>query len=81
MQKKKRHCLTWEERIQIEALHGAKRTPKEIAEQLGVHYSTIYRELKRGRTTKRNSDWTESEIYSPDLAQWKYEKGLKTKGC
>lgn len=80
MQKRKRHCLTWVERIRIEALCKAKHNPKEIAEQIGVHYTTVYRELKRGKTTKRNSDWTESEIYSPDLAQRKYEDGLKTKG-
>lgn len=77
---KGRRVLTWTERIQIEALLKAKHTPKEIAAQLGKHYSTIYRELHRGKTVKRNSDWTEEEIYSPDLAQRKYEEGLKKKG-
>lgn len=52
----------------------------EIADQIGVHFTTIYRELKRGKTIKRNSDYTECSIYSPDLAQRKYEEGLKLKG-
>ena len=47
--------LNWNNRLQIEALWKAKHTVKEIAEQIGVHQSTIYRELKRGKTVKRNS--------------------------
>lgn len=77
---KKRHCITWADRLKIEALMKAKHSPKEIADQLGYHFTTIYREIKRGRTTRRNSDWTESVVYSPDLAQRKYEEQLKTKG-
>lgn len=72
--------LTWEKRIRIEALHNAGHSAKEIAEQIGVHHSTIYRELKRGKTIKRNSDWTESEIYSPDLAHEKAKQNQKSKG-
>lgn len=72
--------LTWEKRIRIEALHNAGHSAKEIVAQLGVHHSTIYRELKRGKTTKRNSDWTESEIYSPNLAQDKAKENQKNKG-
>lgn len=57
--------LNWNNRLQIEALWKAKHTVKEIAEQIGVHQSTIYRELKRGKTVKRNSsDWSERTIYS-----------------
>lgn len=56
--------LNWNNRLQIEALWNAKHTVKEIAEQIGVHQSTIYRELKRGKTVKRNSsDWSERTIY------------------
>jgi len=82
MQKKEktRRCITWPDRLKIEALVKAKHTPKDIADLLGYHFTTIYRELKRGRTVKRNSDWTESTVYSPDLAQSKYEAQLKTKG-
>lgn len=80
MQKEKRKCLTWNQRLKIEALYNAGHTPKEIAEQMCVHFTTIYRELKKGKTIKRNSDLTEVEIYSPDLAQSKYEEQLKRKG-
>lgn len=73
--------LNWNNRLQIEALWNAKHTVKEIAEQIGVHQSTIYRELKRGKTVKRNSsDWSERTIYSPDLAQNRAEEKQKEKG-
>ncbi len=73
--------LNWNNRLQIEALWKAKHTVKEIAEQIGVHQSTIYRELKRGKTVKRNSsDWSERTIYSPDLAQNRAEEKQKEKG-
>lgn len=61
--------LTWEKRLQIEALYAAGIKVVDIAAQLGVHHTTIYRELKRGKVTQRNSDWTERIIYSPNLAQ------------
>lgn len=72
--------LTWEKRLQIEALHNAGLQPKEIAVQIGVHISTIYRELSRGKTTQRNSDWTERKIYSPNLAQDRVDKNKKERG-
>ena len=72
--------LTKADRLKIEALHKAKHTPAEIAEQLGVHRSTIYRELKRGTFTALNSDLTTEERYSPDIAHDKYTENLKSKG-
>ena len=45
---RKFHHLTYSDRLKIEALHMAKHTSQEIADQLGVHVSTINRELKRG---------------------------------
>ena len=36
--------MTFNDRLQMEALLKAKHTPKEIAELLGFHISTIYRE-------------------------------------
>lgn len=72
--------LTRADRLKIEALDKAKHTPKEIAEQMGVHISTIYRELKRGRYIHTNSDLTEEERYSPDIAHQKYKENLKAKG-
>ncbi len=82
MQKEKRYkTIKWEDRLRIEALYNAGHKPKEIANQLGFHHSTIYRELRRGKTKRRNSDWTEREIYSPDMAQEKANANKKKKGC
>lgn len=47
--------LTLERRKRIEKLYNQKGQPvTAIAEELGVHVSTIYRELKRGRTAFYN---------------------------
>ncbi len=72
--------IKWEDRLKIEALYRAGVSVQEIAEQLGFHHSTIYRELKRGKTKKRNTDWTETEIYSSNLAQTRAEEKQKNKG-
>lgn len=72
--------LTKADRLKIEALDKAGHKVKEIAEQIGVHQSTIYRELKRGRYIHTNSDLTEEERYSPDIAHEKYQENLRTKG-
>ena len=77
---RKFHHLTYSDRLKIEALHMAKHTSQEIADQLGVHVSTINRELKRGTYIHRNTDWTEEERYSPEQAEEKYQAFLREKG-
>ncbi len=72
--------LTKADRIKIEALKKAGHSVKEIADLIHVHRSTIYRELKRGVFTARNSDLTEEERYSPDIADDKYRENLRSKG-
>ncbi len=74
--------ITRSDRLKIEALTKAKpkQTPEQIADQIGVHISTIYRELKRGRYIHTNSDLTEEERYSPDIAEQKYQENLRSKG-
>ena len=78
------HCfshLTKTDRYRLEdALLDGKK-PKEIAEKLHVHVSTIYREIKRARMIHRNSDWTEEERYNPDEAERKYQENLRKKGA
>ena len=78
--KKGSHQLTRTDRIKIEALLKVGIKVTAIAEQLGVHRSTIYNELKRGQYMHRNSDYTEELRYSPDIAQDKAEKNLKVRG-
>ena len=74
---KKFHHLTYSDRLKIEALHMAKHTSQEIADQLGVHVSTINRELKRGVYIHLNTDWTEEERYSPEQAEGKVSELLE----
>jgi IS30 family transposase len=72
--------LTKSDRITLEAMLKAKTKVKDIAEKIGVHESTIYREIKRGRYVHTNTDLTETERYSPDIAHKKYRENLKAKG-
>ncbi len=72
--------LTYAKRLKIEALLEAGIGAERIAQIVGVHKSTIYREKKRGRYVKRNSDWTESEKYSPEISEEKYRGHLREKG-
>ena len=72
------HCfshLTKADRYKIEALLNNGHSAKEIAAEIHVHISTIYREIKRARMVHRNSDWTEEERYNPDEAHRRYPKG------
>ena len=48
----------------IEALLKVKFKELEIANLLGRHVSTIYREIKRGTVEFRNSDWSMRQEYS-----------------
>ena len=74
--------LTMTARLQIESLLKAKVSIKEIANQIGVHISTIYNELKRGRYMHLNgATWEYEERYSPDIAHEKYREHLKNKGA
>ena len=64
--------LSFCDRLQIEALLKAKVSKKEIAQILGVHISTVYRELQRGSYERLNSDYTTTIRYSPDIAEQQY---------
>jgi len=59
--------LTWSDRLNIAAWRKVGIPIKKIAELLGVHYSTIYRELKRGQYEHLNSDYTRERRDSPDI--------------
>lgn len=72
--------LTYNDRLRLEVLIKAKHKPKEIAEILHFHVSTIYRELKRGQFEALNSDLTKEIRYSPDIAQQHKEAVLAAKG-
>ena len=44
--------LSKSDRIRIETLNNDGKAPKEIAEVVGVHISTIYRELPSADSTR-----------------------------
>ena len=73
--------LIYSKRLELEACLKVKMPAKQIAEQLGVHISTVYREIKRGEYVHRNPDWTEETRYAPELAEQKYRDNLKEKGA
>lgn len=69
------------DRLRIEKWLNAGLKPKEIAEKLRVHISTIYRELKRGEYDRLNGEtWEMVKAYSPDIAEEKYQAHLREKG-
>ena len=80
MKTKGSKCLTWNQRLQIEALLKANVSKKKIAEAIGVSFQTVYNELKRGRYTRLDTYLVEHDTYSPDKAQTKYEYNLTGKG-
>ncbi len=85
------HHLTKTQRLQLETLLTAKHSKKEIAQVLGVHLSTIYRELRRGEYQHKINIYDKfygGKIgekfvtrYSSDKAHERYRINLKNKGA
>ena len=82
--------LTFTDRLRIEAGLKMKLSMKQIADSIGVHVSTVYREIKRGTYMKKKGYWDHygyekryryKETYSPDIAEQKYRECLKAKGA
>ena len=77
--KKKKH-LTERDRYKIEALVAAKRSTKEISEQLGCSWRTIQRELQRGKVTQMTSEYEFIEVYKADAGQRVRDERAARKG-
>ncbi len=74
--------LTKTMRNQLESLLLARVPKTKIAGLLGVHLSTIYREVKRGEYEHLDgTTWIYEKRYSSDLAEIKYREQLKDKGA
>lgn len=58
--------INYQDRKKIEELLKEKKSGREIAKEIGVHYATIYRELERGLVIKANK-----ATYSADAGQKK----------
>ena len=89
MKKRNFKQLTFTNRLQLETMLKLKTPKRIIAETLGVHISTIYREIKRGTFEKKKSVWdcfgektfVYKKTYSPDIANEKYLQNLRAKGA
>lgn len=88
--KNKRHFkhLSFTDRLKIETAKNQGLSSKQIAQNLGVHVSTVNRELKRGAYERKLAYYTIYDklyktvtAYSPDIAQEKYRENLKAKGA
>ena len=59
-----------------------KCSKKQIAEELHVHISTVYREIKRARWQYLDGDtWIVEDRYNPDGAEKRYRENLAAKGA
>lgn len=72
--------LSQNDRIKMETMLNSGHKVVEVAEYLHVHRSTIYREIKRGEYTHKNSDYTEETRYSSDLGQKNHDWNAQGKG-
>ena len=61
--------LTWRERLRIETRLKDGWNPQKIADEIGRHVSTIYREIKRGLGVQRTTDLIDYECYIPEIAR------------
>ena len=69
MEKRTLRRFTYQDRLKIEALFNTDTPVKIIAEQVGFHFTCVYKELKLGYYMHKNGDWTYTKKYSADLAQ------------
>lgn len=70
--------LTLFERKKIEEMRTSGCSAEAIAAEIGVHYATIYRELRRGATGKVSEEGV--PVYSAALAQRKAALARSKKG-
>lgn len=72
--------LTKTKRLQLESYLKINLPKKDIAKLLGVHISTIYREIKKGEYQHLKTDLTYEIRYSCDKAETRYQENLRSKG-
>ena len=72
--------ITMCQRQTIEAMLKNGSKPKEIAARIGKHYTTIYKEIKKGTVTFMNSDLTYRDEYCADAAQRITDERQRNKG-
>jgi IS30 family transposase len=70
--------LTLADRTELEALYLKGERVQDIADQIGVHVATVYKELKRGDTG--NLDRNMRREYSATLAQRRLAENFRKRG-
>ena len=70
--------LTLADREALESRYLKGERPQDIADSLGVHVATIYKELKRGDTG--DLDCNMRQGYNAKLAQLRLQKNFKCRG-
>ena len=66
------------ERAEIERLHNRGAPAAVIAEKVGYHVATIYRELQNGYNG--TVDEYGRRVYSAEVAQRTFERNIKRRG-
>lgn len=70
--------LTLADRIRLERLYQNGDRPQDIADAIGVHVATVYKELKRGDTGELDRNMRQG--YSAELAQRRLQESFKCRG-
>ena len=87
--KKGSKYITRTQRLMLEDCFNAKLSKKKIAQKIGMSLSTVYRELERGKCTKRRKKYDsygfcgydEFISYSADLAEERAKLEMTKKGA
>ena len=72
--------ITEIERYRIETMLDDGLKPKEIAQRLNKHYTTIYREIKRGTVTLISTNLVPYDKYCADYSQTIHTQNSHNKG-
>ncbi len=70
--------LTLADREKLEALYLAGERAQDIADHLGVHVATVYKELRRGETGELDRNMRRE--YSATLAQRRLAENFRKRG-
>lgn len=73
--------LSKTDRYKIEAMTNRGVSKKDMATEINVHISTIYRELNRAKMEQITTDLEKITKYNPDEAHRLYKENLKAKGA
>ena len=71
--------LTWNDKLTIEKMLKQGYKAPAIARKLGVHHSTIYDEIKRGRVEVLDYELRPTYVYAPEMSEAKREESKKNR--